>query len=106
LFILLSSMALIISSVASTLAYLIISFFLFELFFLFIYFYCLYIYSYVFTLFGSFLPPAPLRLPPLLSRPNVFCPLLKLCWRENIRGNKKDIAFLLAWDKDSYKRES
>jgi hypothetical protein len=26
----------------------------------------------------------------------------QLCWRENIRDNKKNIAFLLVWDKDSY----
>jgi hypothetical protein len=31
----------------------------------------------------------------------LFCPLLQFCWRENIRDNKKDIAFLLVWDKDS-----
>jgi hypothetical protein len=37
------------------------------------------------------------------SGPNLFCPLvLRFCWRENIRDNKKDIAFLLVWDKDSY----
>jgi hypothetical protein len=24
------------------------------------------------------------------------------CWRQNIRDNKKDIAFLLVWDKDTY----
>jgi hypothetical protein len=40
--------------------------------------------------------------PPLTSRQNLFCPVLQFCWRENIRNNKKDIAFLLAWDKDSY----
>jgi hypothetical protein len=37
---------------------------------------------------------------PLL--PSRFCPLLQLCWRENISDNKKDISFLLIWDKDSY----
>jgi hypothetical protein len=37
------------------------------------------------------------------SRQNLFCPLvLQLCWRENIRDNKKDVAFLLVWDKDNY----
>jgi hypothetical protein len=30
------------------------------------------------------------------------CPLLRFCCRENIGDNKKDIAFLLVWDKDSY----
>jgi hypothetical protein len=42
--------------------------------------------------------------PPLLdSRQNLFCPLvLQFCWRENIRDNKKDIAFLLEWEKGSY----
>jgi hypothetical protein len=39
-------------------------------------------------------------LPP--SRQNLFHPLLWFCWRENIRDNKKDIAFLLVWAKDSY----
>jgi hypothetical protein len=24
-----------------------------------------------------------------------------LCWREDLSNNKKDIAFLLVWDKDS-----
>jgi hypothetical protein len=34
---------------------------------------------------------------------NLFHPLLlQLCWRENIRDNKKDISFLLVWDKVSY----
>jgi hypothetical protein len=28
--------------------------------------------------------------------------VLWFCWRENIGDNKKDIAFLLVWDKDSY----
>jgi hypothetical protein len=40
---------------------------------------------------------------PHISRKNLFCPLiLQLCWRENIRNNKKNIMFLLAGDKDSY----
>jgi hypothetical protein len=34
---------------------------------------------------------------------NLFCPLVfRHCWRENIRDNKKNIVFLLVWDKDSY----
>jgi hypothetical protein len=37
------------------------------------------------------------------SRQNLFCTvLLQFCWREKIRDNKKDIMFLLVWDKDSY----
>jgi hypothetical protein len=45
------------------------------------------------------LPPFPL----LTSPPPLFCPLvLRFCWRENIRDNRKDIVFLLVWDKDSY----
>jgi hypothetical protein len=32
---------------------------------------------------------------------NLLCSLLWLCWRGNIRGNKKDIALRL-WDKYSY----
>jgi hypothetical protein len=46
-------------------------------------------------LFG--LTPLPL----LASGQNLFCPL-QFCWRENIGDNKKDIAFLLVWDEDSY----
>jgi hypothetical protein len=46
----------------------------------------------------------PLSLPPtsLTYRNNVFCPLLQFCWREDISNIKKDIVFLLVWDKDSY----
>jgi hypothetical protein len=41
--------------------------------------------------------------PPLTFRQNLFCPLLLwFCWRENIRDNKKDIVFLLLFDKDNY----
>jgi hypothetical protein len=66
----------------------------------FFFFYCFYIYSYVYTLFGPSLPPAS---GPLTSRQNLFCPLvIQFCFRKNIRDNKKDIAFLLVWDKDSY----
>jgi hypothetical protein len=32
----------------------------------------------------------------------MFCLFLQFFWRENIADNKKDIAFLLVWDKDSY----
>jgi hypothetical protein len=32
----------------------------------------------------------------------LFCTLLWFCWRESIRDNKRDILFLLLWDKDSY----
>jgi hypothetical protein len=62
------------------------------------------VYSYVYTLFGWSIPSAPcLPLPiPLTSKQNLFCHLVQFCWRENIRDNKKGIAFLLAWDKDSY----
>jgi hypothetical protein len=28
--------------------------------------------------------------------------VLQFCWRENIKDNKKSIAFLLVWDKGSY----
>jgi hypothetical protein len=70
------------------------------------YFFCLFIYSYVHTLLGSFLPPAPCPFPlppiPLTSLRNLFCPFLQFCWREDINSNKNDIAFLLVWDKDNY----
>jgi hypothetical protein len=47
----------------------------------------------MYTLFGPLLTN---------SRQILFCPLLQFCWRENIRDNKKNMAFLLIWDKDSY----
>jgi hypothetical protein len=40
---------------------------------------------------------------PLTLRQNLFCPLPQFCWREDISNNKKDKAFLLIWDKESYK---
>jgi hypothetical protein len=41
--------------------------------------------------------------PHLASRQNLFLPLvLQFCWRENIRGNKKDTVFLLVWGKAIY----
>jgi hypothetical protein len=47
--------------------------------------------------------PPNLHPPTAPSGQNVFCPLvLRFCWRENIRDNKKDIAVLLLWGKDSY----
>jgi hypothetical protein len=33
---------------------------------------------------------------------NLFPLFLWFCWRENIRDNKKNMAFFLVWDKDSY----
>jgi hypothetical protein len=45
------------------------------------------------------IPPPP---PTLISRQNLFFPLSQFCWRESISDNKKNIAFLLPWDKDSY----
>jgi hypothetical protein len=60
-------------------------------------FYRFYIYLHVHTLFG---PHTPLSHPPTCTH-NLIRPLiLQFCWRENI-GDNKDIAFLLAWDKDS-----
>jgi hypothetical protein len=51
----------------------------------------------VYIVWDSSLPP------PTTSRQNLFHPLvLWFCWREDISDNKKDIAFLLVWDKDSY----
>jgi hypothetical protein len=58
------------------------------------------------TLFGPLLPPTPcpflLPQTPLISRQNLFCPLLQFCWREDKTNDKKDIVLLLVWDKDSY----
>jgi hypothetical protein len=80
-----------------------------NLFFLFIIF-SLFIYSYVYALFGPFLPPAPypLLLPssPLLPRQNLFCPFLQFCWRIDISNNKKDIAFLLVEIRIAIQRDS
>jgi hypothetical protein len=46
------------------------------------------------------LPPPP---PAAASGQSLFYPIvLWFCWRENITDNKKDIVFLLVWDKDSY----
>jgi hypothetical protein len=45
-------------------------------------------------------PPSPST--PFTSRQNLFCPLLQFCWKEDISNNKKDIALLLVWDKESY----
>jgi hypothetical protein len=58
------------------------------------FFNCIYIYSYVYTL-GHPLYPCCWAEPVPPS-------CIQFCWRENIRDNKKDIAFLLFWDKDSY----
>jgi hypothetical protein len=58
----------------------------------------LFIYSYMHTLFRPSSPHPTL----LASRQNLFCPVLQFCWREDISNNKKDIAFLLVWDKDNY----
>jgi hypothetical protein len=44
---------------------------------------------------ATFLSPLPT---PLTSRQS----LLQFCWRADISNNKKDIAFLLIWGKDSY----
>jgi hypothetical protein len=49
-------------------------------------------------------PPVP-SFHHLASRQNLFCPLFWFCWRENMRDNKNDIAFLLVWDKDSYTKK-
>jgi hypothetical protein len=39
--------------------------------------------------------------PPPTPRQNLFCPpVLRFCRRKNIKHNKKNMAFLLDWDKD------
>jgi hypothetical protein len=69
-----------------------------------------FIYSHVYTLLGSFLPPALLRIPlPLTlftSRQNLFCPFLQFCWREEICNNKKDKDFLLVEKRLAIQRDS
>jgi hypothetical protein len=61
------------------------------------------IYSCMYTLFGPIFPclPHPSPFTPLTSRKNLFHSVFQFYWRENIRDNKKDLAFLLAWDKGS-----
>jgi hypothetical protein len=58
-------------------------------------FYHFYIYLHVYT------SPSPPNSP--TSGLNLFCPLiLRYCWRERIIDNKKDMSFLLVWEKDSH----
>jgi hypothetical protein len=64
-----------------------------------VFLFLLFIHLFIFAYIVWAISPPPI---PLASRQNLFCPLLKFCWKKNIRDNKKDIAFLLAWDKDSY----
>jgi hypothetical protein len=72
------------------------SFFILQLFFLFYFIILTFTYMCIHCLGHLFFPPQR-------SGHNLFCPLvLRFCWRENIRDNKKDIVFLLVWDKDSY----
>jgi hypothetical protein len=62
--------------------------------------------SYMHTLFVPFLPAAPCLLylpPPPRFQAEPVCPLFQFCWTEDISNNKKDIAFLLVWDMDSYR---
>jgi hypothetical protein len=64
----------------------------------------LFICAYIVWAISSPCPP-PLPFPlqcPLASRQNLFCPFLQFCWSEDISNNKKDIAILLVWNKDSY----
>jgi hypothetical protein len=47
--------------------------------------------------------PFPHHLPDPDSRQKLFCtPLLWFCRRKKIKGNKKNMAFLLIWDEHSY----
>jgi hypothetical protein len=73
-----------------------VSFFFYVFFSLFI---CTYIVWVIYTPCPS---PPPSSPTPLTSRQNLFCPFLQFCWRVDISKNKKDILFLLVWDKDSY----
>jgi hypothetical protein len=58
----------------------------------------------VYTLFAPPSPsPAMSNFPSPTSRQNLFCPpILWFHRRNNIKDNKKNMAFLLVWDKDSY----
>jgi hypothetical protein len=59
-----------------------------------------YIFSHVYTLVGPSFPHTPhTQLPGRTCSTSLFSWFL---WRENINDNKKDIAYFLVWDKDSY----
>jgi hypothetical protein len=60
----------------------------------------LYLFICIYIGWATLASPSPYY--PLTSRQNLFFPLLQFCWRENIRDKKKDIAFLLVTDRDSY----
>jgi hypothetical protein len=68
----------------------------------------LFIYSDVHTLFGPFLPPAscPLLFPSTPSLPGRTCSALLSNFVEDIRNNKKDIAFLLVEIRIAIQRDS
>jgi hypothetical protein len=73
--------------------------------FFFIFIFGLFIYSYVHTLFGTFLPPCPQcpPTPPTPSLPGRGCSALFSNFdEEKTSNNKEDIEVLLVWDKDSY----
>jgi hypothetical protein len=67
-------------------------------FFLFSFYFIIFTFTYMCMHYLCHLHPST----PPASRQNLFHPLLQLCWRENTRDNKKDISFLLVWDKDNY----
>jgi hypothetical protein len=74
-----------------------------------IFYFVIFIFTCMYTHCLSHLPLNPQHSPHAPPHPNpafgknLFHPLvLWFCWRENISGNKKDIVFLLVWDKDSY----
>jgi hypothetical protein len=52
---------------------------------------------------GPLSPLSPVPTP-CFEAESVLPFVLQFCWRENIKDNKKYIAFLLVWDKDSYKK--
>jgi hypothetical protein len=58
----------------------------------------LYLFICVYIFWATSTPPSSLT-----SRQSLFCPLvLQSCWTEILRDNKKDIAFLLDGERDSY----
>jgi hypothetical protein len=69
-------------------------------------FFSLFIYSYVHTLFGPFLPPAPHPIP-IPSTPSHFqaepvLPFSPMLLKNSMSNNKKGKTFFASWDKNSY----
>jgi hypothetical protein len=72
---------------------------------IFIHLFGLFIHLFICAYIVWAISPPSLSSYPLASRQNLFC-LLQFCWREDVSNNKKNIAVLLVWNKDSYTKRS